>query len=260
MNIVERARSFASRTDEYLQEIEYRVAIDKHDLDEIFRLRYRAYLYEESILPNKTGLFTDDYDDMDNCRIYGLWGEDNLLSSVRLHILSKTQFRGPALDVFPDIVGPMIERGALLIDPTRLVVDREAARRYRYLPHMTVRIACMASEHFAAEYCLATVRAEHMAFYRRLFSFEQICEPRPYPTLTKPICLMVGDMAKIRDRVAARYPLFTSTRAEREMLFDWPAFNQAALRPQPAGAEPGEASPRVSDPTRASAGEAKALN
>jgi hypothetical protein len=256
MNVVEPVRSNVLRTAEYLQEIDCRLATGARERDAIFRLRYRAYLRENAILPNPTGRLTDDYDRMENCLIFGLWHEDALLSSVRLHILSKEHFHGPALDVFPDIVVPLIERGALLVDPTRLVVDRDAARRYPLLPHLTVRIACMASEHFAAEYCLATVRSEHAAFYRRLFSFEQVCEPRPYPGLTKPICLMLGDMARIRDRVAARYPLFTSTLAERALLFERPALDEAPLQPTPAATEAAD----FSDRSDASVGESKALN
>jgi hypothetical protein len=66
---------------------------------------------------------------------------------------------------------------------------------------------------------LATVRAEHQAFYRKVFGHRLICEPRHYPSLSKPICLMALDYALARDRVAERNPFFRSTFFERRMLF-----------------------------------------
>ena len=47
-----------------------------------------------------------------------------------------------------------------------------------------------------------------------------MCEPRPYPTLTKPLCLMAADYRAVRDRIFERFPVMRSTAAEREMLFE----------------------------------------
>jgi N-acyl-L-homoserine lactone synthetase len=219
MTIVETTRSFALRASDYLQEIDYRIALEPQDRDEIFRLRYRAYLREKTILPNDTSRFTDAYDSMDNCWIFGLWEGERILSSVRLHVISKASRHGPALDVFPDLVSPMVERGMVLIDPTRFVADELAQQEYAALPYLTLRAACMASEYFGADYCLATVRREHCAFYRRVFEAEQLCEPRPYPTLLQPIALMRADVRSIRDRLMERYPVFLSSLTERRMMF-----------------------------------------
>jgi hypothetical protein len=165
---------------------------------------------------------------MDNCWIFGVRYAGELVSAIRFHVISKASRKGPALDVFPDIVSPIVESGMTVVDPTRLVVSKAASRLHPELPYLTVRIACMAAEYFHAVKCLATVRVEHEAFYRRIFDFVPVTEPRPYPTLKRPIALMVGEMAHIRDRVAKRYPVFTSTEVEREALFDRPGAN--ALR------------------------------
>lgn len=220
--MVQDTRSFAFRLTDYLQEIDYREASTPQELDQIFRLRYDAYRREDAIEPDSSKRFRDWYDELDNCWNFGIYMHSSLVSAIRFHVISKSSRKGPALDVFPDIVGPMIEKGMTVVDPTRLVVSEEASRQYRELPYVTVRIACMASEYFGAKYCLATVRVEHMAFYKRIFGFKTISEPRPYPTLKKPICLMTGDMGEIRDRVAVRYPLFMSSFTERRMLFDRP--------------------------------------
>ncbi len=213
-----REKTRAETVHDWLQQVDYRVASSQLDRNAIFRLRYRAYLNEGSIPPNPDKTFSDDYDAMDNCWIFGVFHEDWLISSIRFHVINQ-QFRyGPALDVFPDLVGPMIEAGQTVIDPTRFVVDEEATRSFPDLPFLTLRVATMASEFFDADHCLATVRAEHRAFYRRVFESIQLCDPRPYPSLTQPICLMTADVRGIRDKLMRRYPVFLSSFTERKML------------------------------------------
>ncbi len=73
---------------------------------------------------------------------------------------------------------------------------------------------------FNADIGTATVRAEHQAFYRRVFMHKVLCPPRPYPTLTKPLSLMAVDFHAKREKVFQRYPIFRSTFFERRMLFE----------------------------------------
>ncbi len=220
VGVVPETRSFALRVSDYLQEIDYRVARSGDELDQVFRLRYLAYLREGAIAPNASRRFFDDYDRMSNCWIFSILDDnERIISSIRVHVISQKWRMGPALDVFPDIVSPLIDQGNVLIDPTRFVADEKAMADYPELAYFTLRVACMASEYFEADYCLATVRAEHRAFYRRVFDSKLLCEPRPYPTLMKPICLMSADVRSIRSRLMARYPVFLSSFTERRMLF-----------------------------------------
>ena len=48
---------------------------------------------------------------------------------------------------------------------------------------------------------LAIVRAEHQAFYRRVFLHETIAEPRFFPGLLKPVGLMAADFPALREKV-----------------------------------------------------------
>ncbi len=225
-------RSFALRVSDYLQEVDYRVVREPEELDRIYRLRYDAYLREGAIEPDASRRFTDDYDRMDNCYIFGIYAGERLISSIRLHVISPKFRRGPALDVFPDIVHPLVDAGKTLIDPTRFVADEQAVRDYPELPYITLRVPCMASEYFEAENCLATVRKEHCAFYRRVFRSDLLCEPRPYPTLQKPIALMSADVRAIRDQLMQRYPVFLSSKTERRMLFEAPAIGLNRFAPE----------------------------
>jgi hypothetical protein len=88
----------------------------------------------------------------------------------------------------------------------------------------------LASEFFNAHVLLATVRAEHQAFYSRVFGHRLICEPRHYPSLTKPISLMVLDYPVARQRLMQRNPFLRSTLSERRTLFARPRPAMPALR------------------------------
>ncbi len=213
-------QSFAHKLLGYLQETDYRVADTEADRQPIYRLRYDAYLREGAIESDPSAVLHDKYDDLENCWIFGVYIDGCLISSIRLHIISPEMPWGPAIDVFPELVEPMIDKGLVLVDPSRFVADEEATKLYPELPYLTLRAACMASEYFRANYCLSTVRSEHRAFYRRVFKSTILCEPRPYLTLKKPLCLMTADVAAIRDKLMRRYPIFESSFTERRMIFE----------------------------------------
>ncbi len=221
-NVGTTERSHADRIADYLQELDFRVARTQEEREAIYAFRYQAYLREGAISSNKQGLLSDAYDDMENCWIFGLFEDDSLVSTIRMHVISPQWRKGPALDVFPDIVGPMIDQGMTLIDPTRFATNAEASREFADLAYLTLRLPCMASEYFDADGCLATVRAEHTAFYRRVFRSQILCEPRPYPSLKAPIGLLNADVVGQRERMTRLHPVFLSSFTERRMLFERP--------------------------------------
>ncbi|KAB2917516.1 MAG: hypothetical protein F9K29_09815 [Hyphomicrobiaceae bacterium] len=205
-----------------LERADYRRAETAEERDAIYRLRYKAYLREGAIEPNGAERFFDAYDESPNVWIFGVYIDGELSSSIRLHVATREFPELPALNVFSDLLSPAIAAGKIVIDPTRFVADREASRRYPELCYVTTRLAWLASEYFNADLLLATVRLEHQAFYRRLFGHRPICEPRHYPSLTKPISLMALDYPLARERVMQRSPFFRSTYFERRMLFARP--------------------------------------
>jgi len=212
-------RNLADRVLGLLERVDYRRAETTEEREAIFRLRYEAYLREGAIPPNAGQRFADPLDDASNAWIFGVYVDGELASSIRLHVASRQSPDLPALGVFSDLLSPEIAAGKTVIDPTRFVADRTASRRYPELCYVTTRLAWLASEYFQTSLLLATVRAEHQAFYRRVFGHRLICDPRHYPSLAKPISLMALDYAMARERVPQRYPFFRSTFFERRMLF-----------------------------------------
>lgn len=214
--------SFAERLVDFLDVIEVRRLTHPDDLETVFRLRYDAYVREGSIPRDFSRRFADSFDKQDNVWIFGTYLDGVLASSIRVHVASPENSSAPATSVFPDILLPEIDKGRTIVDPTRFVADEHLARQNPELPYATVRLGLVASEHFKAHIGLATVRLEHRAFYKRLFGLEPFGEPRDYPNLAKPICLMGINYPESRTRILERYPYLRSTAEEREMLFGQP--------------------------------------
>jgi N-acyl-L-homoserine lactone synthetase len=205
-----------------LARIVFRRADSGEQREAIFRLRYQAYTREGAISPNSSGMFSDHYDETDNAYLFGLYIDDELASSLRLHIASKQHPNFPSLEVFPDLLQPKLDAGKVLVDSTRFVADEALSRLHRGLPYATLRLCMLAAEQFRADDLLAAVRVEHQAFYRRAFNHRLICEPRPYPQLAKPISLMTVHYPTAAGQLYRRYPFFRSTFLERRMLFERP--------------------------------------
>ncbi len=210
---------FAERVLSLAQRIEYFRAEDDHERNEIFRLRYKAYRREQAIAPNADGLFYDPHDEDDNAFLFGIRLDGRLAGSIRVHVCSPEFAVSPGLEVFPDILEPLLDAGESFSDPTRFVVDPDLRSETSLLPHFGLRLGSMACDHFGLDQILATVRQEHAPFYKRLFGLDLLTAPRDYPNLTKPICLMSGYMDEIREKSYRRVPVFPSTSTERALLY-----------------------------------------
>jgi len=222
---------FAGTLMDILDRVEYsRVSTDVID-HPVYRLRYEAYRREESVPFNDAGVVIDDLDEAPNCMAFGVHIDGELVSSIRLHHLSAQYPTSPSMKVCPDILGPLLDRGETFIDPSRFTADYEASLAYPALPFLTLRIAVMAAVHFEADCCLALVRPEHTAFYRRVFGSEEMCEARSYPGLAFPVGLYGAYVATKLPETLRRYPFFRSTAEERQKLFAPESSNLSAIAP-----------------------------
>jgi hypothetical protein len=231
------------RSPDPLDQVDYRLAQTPEQKDEIYRLRYRAYLREGAIQPSADGRVIDQFEDAPNAWTFGVYFQGELYSSIRVSVLTSEWRMSPSVELFGDVLHPELDKGRVIIDSTRFVADPEKARNFPELPYVTVRLGSMAGVHFNADYGLAIVRPEHQAFYRRVFLHETWCEPRTYPGLVKPVGLMAAHLPTVRDRVLARYPFLRSSAFERRILFDRggerPASSDAVVTPfEPASIVP----------------------
>lgn len=232
----DRVGSYGSLISRVLNRVEYRLAETEADKEAIYRLRYAAYLKEGAIHPNPDGLVTDRFDDLPNSWTFGVYAGGELASSIRISVCAGSHPETPSMDVFPDLLEPRVAQGKILVDPTRFVANSVLARSLPELPYLTVRLAYIACNYFNADIGLATVRAEHQAFYRRVFLHEPLTGPRTYPGLIKPICLMAVDFPNMWERVLQRYPFLHASDHEQRVLFERggvqsPALNGSDMTP-----------------------------
>jgi hypothetical protein len=116
--------------------------------------------------------------------------DEQLVSSIRLHVRGCGCSTLPAVNVFSDLLTPQTRAGKEIIDSTRLVVDCTQSRKHPELCYATVRLAWLALEYFNADLLLTSVQTEHQAHYRRVFGHGRICAPRHYSSLVKPIAIL----------------------------------------------------------------------
>jgi len=221
LDFVQQTRSGpVDRASELLDLVEYRLAETDEEKEAIYRLRYRAYSGEGAIEPRADQRLTDRFDGLPNSWLFGVYLGGKLRSSLRVSVATRDNENTPAVEAFPDLLEPELAKGKLIVDPNRFVADPMSRAECPELPYLTVRLGYLACGYFNADIGTATVRAEHRAFYGRLFFQKALCEPRPYPTLTKPLCLMAADYASVREKVFARFPLMRSSALERRRLFE----------------------------------------
>ena len=218
--VVQASGRSSERSSFPLDVVDYRLAETEFEKEEIYRLRYRAYLHEGAIEPRADQRLKDRFDDLPNSWIFGVYIEGMLVSSLRVSVAASLDDDTPAVDAFSDLLKPELAKGKVIVDPNRFVADPQREYRLPELPYVTVRLGYVACAYFNADIGTATVRSEHRAFYRRVFLQKPLCEPRPYPTLTKPLCLMAADYPTVRDRIFERYPYFHSSFFERRKLFE----------------------------------------
>ena len=199
--------------------VDYRLMETPEEKDSIYLQRYKAYLHGGVTAPSETQRVTDHYDDAPNAWMFGVYVDGELCSSLRLNIVTSDCRISGSADLFGDVLHPRLDRGEVFVDPLRLAALPEKARLFPELPYLTVRLAYMACEFFNADTGLALVRAEHQAFYRRVFMSEVIAEPRSFPGFLPKVALMASDYRAVRKKVMTRFPIMRSNAFERQMLF-----------------------------------------
>lgn len=220
---------FSGTLIDLLDRVEYRRVSVEDQFDPVYRLRYDAYRREDSVPINSQQVVRDEFDELPNVHCFGVYMDGELVSSLRLHHLTPGFRNSPSHSVFPDILDPMLDAGATILDPGRFTADYEASLAYPALPFLTLRVGVMAIQHFGVKYCLSSVRPEHGAFYRRVFKSVAMSEPRYYHGLTFPMVLYVCDLLSDWDGLMRRYPFFRSTADERQRLFGKPGRTPLSL-------------------------------
>jgi hypothetical protein len=216
------AEDFQTRmrlAEQYLQlmdEIEYRRVDTAEDLEDVGMLRAKAYRAHKVM--DRKGPIIDEIDHHSHAHVFAIYYREQMISTIRLHHVVSEHRYGTSVDIFPDILNPLLDQGMSFIDPVRHASDPELMGELP-LPFLTLRLGAMATEYFNTNYCLAPVKRAHYAFYRRYFGATQLAEERMHEGILYPVGLFAGRLVTSNTRLMDRYPYFRSTPRERELLF-----------------------------------------
>jgi hypothetical protein len=220
--------SFASKVFSLLEKVEYRRCDKGEDLEDIYRLRYKAYRWNDMVADDEHHVISDDLDEAPNVHRFGIYVDQRLLSTMRIHHVTAQYPMSTSTKAFGDIVQPMLAEGKTFVCMSRFASDPEWTRVYPQLAYVTLRLAGMACFYFNASYGLSTVREDHAGFYRRTYYSEQMSEARSYPGVVNRVVLFRTNAYANEARYYARFPFFRSTPMERRLLFKTPGAGELA--------------------------------
>lgn len=202
-----------------LDRIEYRRIVAAEDMEDIAALRRKAFRAAD-ILPVLGDRLIDDLDFDPQAYVFGIYYDERLVSTVRIHHVTPGHRISTAHHVFPEAIDSILDAGMTIIDPSRLAADPDIAEELPTLPYITLRIATMATDYFRVDRCLAFVNPRHEAFYRRVFRAHQIVPPQEGNSdFQASAVLLAVDVPAVLPRLYMRYPFFRSQPFERRMMF-----------------------------------------
>jgi hypothetical protein len=218
--IADATSRFSDRILRFLEKVEHRVASTPTEKEAVYRLRYQAYLRNGLIEPHADERLHDEqYDDAPNAWITTTFIDGELASTTRVNVAAREGAPLPSFAVYPDVMRPYLREGRVIVESTRTAARLDLAGRFPELPYITLRPTYLAADFFDADFAIATARADHVAFFRRVFGFAPWCEPREYPDFAAKVLCLGMDFHALRDGIEARYPFFRSTVTERDALF-----------------------------------------
>lgn len=210
--------SFDEKILRLLDRTEYRLIRTPEDFEEVGRLRKQAYDRRQVYSYRFEKPILDAVDHDPASMTFGIYIDEVLTASIRLHVVTPEHRVSPALDMFPSHLSPLLDQGLRFIDPSRFTVDLDRARELPGLPHITLRPAVMATRYFNADYCLSCVKKEHAQFYRRTFRATAVAGPIRHPEMMVDAVLFTSSRASFDD-ICERYPFYSYLPQEAELLF-----------------------------------------
>jgi N-acyl-L-homoserine lactone synthetase len=174
--------------------LEFHTVRTEDELKAVGAFRYQCYLSEGLIDARCDEVFLDTFDYAENAHIVSITSCGRIVGTIRLHILDRHNHRSATMTSFSDILMPKIEAGLRLIDGARFAVAPDLGAMRLGVARHTLR----QYENYAAEndvdYGVAAVLDGRVDFYRRLWGFDQISEPRTYSNLNKKLVLLGVDL------------------------------------------------------------------
>jgi hypothetical protein len=218
-NLLQRAARSANiePTLKTLDDIEYRRAISPEDLELIAQVRRAAYTDAE-IYANENAEFIDELDFDPRVFVFGIYWQERLVATMRIHILSRENPRSNSQHYFPNVLDPLIAQGLTFMDPTRFAILPGLDKEIPGLATIVLRLGLAGVRHFNCDFGLAMIKEGHGGFYRRVFNYTQMTPLQNFPTFKPKYALYSTSRSHI-DTVCHNYPALDGLRVEANLLF-----------------------------------------
>ena len=211
--------NFSKKLLEVLDHIEYRRVETHEDMEEVARIRYRAYKLANILTLNGAKLI-DDVDFDDHAYIFGVYYDERLISTVRIHHVTPDHRVSSTREMYTTEIDKFLDAGMTLIDPVRFAADPDVIGEMPALPYLTLRIASMAADYFDADRVLQLVSPQHAPFYRRVFYADTVVpSQKNVGKYNIELTLMATRTREVRAGLYKRFPFFVSEPYERRMMF-----------------------------------------
>jgi hypothetical protein len=204
----------------FSKRVTYKVAKSYLERKAIFKLRYQAYLHGELIAPNSFKRYVEPADHAANAHLLGLYIDHRLVSSLRLQTGTKAAPSFPSVNLFPQVLQPLLRNDKSLVEMSCVATDGQLARAHVWMPYIILRTWIAAGEHFGADFIVTTAERQHQLFYLRTLGCEVYAEQRPLPHRRASVSLVTLDLAASAERFYEKLPYLRSTPSERAHLFD----------------------------------------
>ena len=195
------------------------------ELQEVYALRYRAYLKEGAIQPNRNRRFIDNYDLNRTSLMIGVVNQrGRLVGSIRFAVQPPIShgimdFRSsPEFNVFPDVVERLEKDDRPIASGARFAIEPDNPRRSE-IALLLMMAQATAARAAGAKWGIATARGSHLHFYRRFLLMEPLCEARRMPNLEYCYTLLGSDLDSNFGGSMERFPQSLRTYFEREHPF-----------------------------------------
>ncbi|APO69242.1 N-acyltransferase family protein [Rhizobium gallicum] len=209
---------FSRKLLEILDNVEYRRIESSEDMEDVERLRWKAYKAHDVLALAPKGLL-DDTDFDSHAYVFGLYYYGELVSTVRLHYVTPDHRVSQSAGAFPKAIDSLLDAGLTLIDPARFAADPEMTADLSWIPYLTLRPSIVAAAHFRADRVLQFCRPPHAAFYKRVFYADTIVPGRLAKNYGIDMTLMATNVIEVGRKLLTRYPFFISSASEQRMMF-----------------------------------------
>jgi hypothetical protein len=158
--------------------------------EEVYALRYRAYLSECAIAPTPEERFEDKYDRQPNHIVWAITEHERVIGSIRTTWFDPfhSGWSIPEMEGYAEDFDRAIPAGARVLSGNRFVTEPGRSDSGSLFAMLLLRHHLYVATE-KADHAVAAVRINHLPFYKRILRLEKVSEGKQYPGLTSTMFL-----------------------------------------------------------------------